>query len=218
MKLPKWMTITAAAAVVTASAVAVAGPAHAAPAHAASPGGGSVSERIHADMQILGLSTLPLTDPHLTQHEWANLATVLDAYVAAEGSHLNPDAFVSDFTSTGEFLSVLTNTAYTGPALRTVPVNAQALMPDVHRDLGTITVEGDVVAIELHIEGTFGGPLQTPAGVVKPTGAKIDYPTDDFFFLQGGKIQLFRCLIGFSTEMSQMGVNFDWAAAVAASS
>jgi hypothetical protein len=214
MKLPKWMTITIAAAAVTASAVTVA---VAAPAHAASPSSTSVSEQIRADMKILGLSKLPLTDPNLNQHEWANLATVLNAYVAAEGRHLNPDAFVSYFTKTGEFLSVLTNTAYTGPALRTVAINAQALMPDVHRVLGTITVEGDVVAIELHIQGTFEGPLQTPAGVVKPTGAKIYYPTDDFFFLQGGKIQLFRCLIGFSTEMSQMGVNFDWAAAVAGS-
>jgi hypothetical protein len=204
--------VAASAAGLAAAAV----PAHAAvSAPAASPAGNA---QIRADMQALGLSKLPLTDPDLTQHEIANLATVLNMYVAAEGRHLNPDAFVSNFTKTGEFYSVVTDTAYTGPALRDIVTETAALTPDVHRDLGTITVEGDVVAIELHIQGTWEGPLQTPVGVVKPTGAKLDYPTDDFFYLDHGKIQLFRCLIGLSTEMSQMGVNFDWAAAVAKSS
>jgi len=50
--------------------------------------------------------------------------------------------------------------------------------------------------------------------VLKPTGAKVDYPTDDFFYLRNGKIREFDCLIGFSAEMSQLGVDFDWATAV----
>jgi NADPH:quinone reductase-like Zn-dependent oxidoreductase len=36
-------------------------------------------------------------------------------------------------------------------------------------------VSGDVVCIELSIQGTFLGPFQTPAGPIKPTGAKIDF-------------------------------------------
>jgi hypothetical protein len=35
-------------------------------------------------------------------------------------------------------------------------------------------VLGDVGAVELSIQGTFLGPLETPAGIVQPTGAKID--------------------------------------------
>ena len=54
------------------------------------------------------------------------------------------------------------------------------LLPDVHRDLRRVIVLGDTVAVELSIQGTFLGPLDTPAGVVQPTGAKIDVPTDDF--------------------------------------
>jgi hypothetical protein len=33
---------------------------------------------------------------------------------------------------------------------------------------------GDVVAIELSIQGTFRGPMETPAGVIQPTGAKVN--------------------------------------------
>jgi hypothetical protein len=32
---------------------------------------------------------------------------------------------------------------------------------------------GNVVAIELSIQGTFRGPMETPAGVIQPTGASL---------------------------------------------
>jgi hypothetical protein len=38
-------------------------------------------------------------------------------------------------------------------------------------------VLGDVVAIEVSIRDTFLGPFETPAGVIQPTGAKLDIPT-----------------------------------------
>jgi hypothetical protein len=50
-----------------------------------------------------------------------------------------------------------------------------------------------MVAIELSIRGTFLGLLETPAGMVQPTGAKIDAPGADFWYLHDGKIERFDC-------------------------
>jgi predicted ester cyclase len=168
----------------------------------------------HTTLSDRDLARLPLTDRNLNQHERANLATVLGAYHAAEGRVDDPAAFISSFTEDGIFNSILANQVYRGTSLGNVVTSTAAMFPDVHRDLRHITVRGDTVAIQLHIQGTFEGPLQTPAGPLKPTGAKVDYPTDDFFYLRDGKIQEFDCLIGLSAEMSQLGVNFDWASAV----
>lgn len=62
---------------------------------------------------------------------------------------------------------------------------------------------GDTVAVELSIQGTFLGPLETPAGIVQPTGAKIDVPTADFWYLRDGKIETFNCYVGFSIMFAQ---------------
>ena len=79
------------------------------------------------------------------------------------------------------------------------------------------TCSGDVVAIELSIRGTFLGPFETPAGVIQPTGAKLDIPTADFWYVRDGKIQEFNCHIGTSTMLAQLGILPDFASAVAAS-
>jgi predicted ester cyclase len=208
MKLLKWKMIIPMVAVASVAGFAFAAvPTQAA---AASPA------QAHVGLSAAELSKLPLTDRHLNQHELVNLETVLGAYHDAEGTSLDPDGFVNSFTKDGVFKSVIVNQTYQGATLRNVVVSTAALFPDVHRDLRSITVNGDTVSIQLHIQGTFEGPLQTPSGVVKPNGAKVDFPTDDFFFLRNGKIKEFDCLIGLSAEMSQLGVNFDWAAAVAA--
>jgi predicted ester cyclase len=209
MKLPKWMMAVPMVAVASAAAVVIA-PAstQAAPLVA--------NTQVHAALSAADLAKLPLTNRHLTPHEIANLATVLGAYHDAEGSVDDPAAFIDGFTKDGVFTSVVVNQSYRGAALGNVVTNAAALFPDIHRNLRSISVNGDVISIQLHIQGTFEGPLQTPAGVLKPNGAKVDYPTDDFFYLQNGKIKEFDCLIGLSAEMSQLGVNFDWASAVAA--
>jgi hypothetical protein len=74
-------------------------------------------------------------------------------------------------------------------------------------------VLGDTVAVELSIRGTFLGPLETPAGIVQPTGAKIDVPGADFWYLRDGKIETFDCYVMVSTMFAQMGVMPDFASA-----
>ena len=209
MKLPKWKMLIPVVAVAAASLAALDIAPASTPAAAA-----SLVDDAHADLSPTDLAKLPLTDRNLNRRERGNLAAVLNAYHAAEGNSLDPAGFVNSFTKDGVFTSVVVNQSYRGEALRNVVTSTAALFPDVHRDLRSITVRGDTVSIQLHIQGTFKGPLQTPAGVVKPTGARVDFPTDDFFFLRNGKIQEFDCLIGLSAELSQMGVEFDWASAV----
>ena len=82
-----------------------------------------------------------------------------------------------------------------------------------NRKIDNLDIDNLVVA-ELVIEGTFLGPLPTPAGPVAPTGAKISVPTADFFYLRGGKIETFNCYLSLNIMLAQMGVNPDFASAV----
>src|SRR5216684_1958552 len=56
-----------------------------------------------------------------------------------------------------------------------------------------LPIFGNAVAVELSIQGTFLGPLETPAGIVQPTGAKVDIPCADFWYLRDRKIEKFDC-------------------------
>jgi hypothetical protein len=53
--------------------------------------------------------------------------------------------------------------------------------------------------------------------VIQPTGAKLDIPTADFWYVRDGKIQEFNCHIGVAAMLAQVGVLPDFASAVAAS-
>jgi predicted ester cyclase len=208
MKLLGWKTIVGAAAVASLAGFAIA----ATPAQAASPAAGSQAPAALSARQLAGL---PLTNRHLTRHEIANLAVVLNAYYVAQGATLNVNAFINDFAKDGVFNDEVAGKTYTGKALGDVVTGMADVFPDVHRDLKSITVSGDEISLELSIDGTFEGPLQTPAGTLKPNGAKIAAPTADFWYLHDGKIEKFDCYVGYTDMYAQMGVNLDWAAAIA---
>ena len=143
-----------------------------------------------------------------------NEAIVRHAYHTAEGDVLDVAGFVGSFTEDGVFNDVVGQESYRGEQLGDVLVRMAKLLPDVHRELYRVTVAEDAVAVELSIQGTFRGPLETPAGIVAPTGAKIDVPTADFWYLRGGKVETFNCYVGYSVMFAQMGVTPDFAAAV----
>ena len=107
--------------------------------------------------------------------------------------------------------------SYRGEQLGDVVVWMGKMLPDVHRELHRVNVLGDVVAIEVSIRGTFLGPFETPAGVIQPTGAKVDIPTADFWYLRNGKVEMFDCHIATTTLFAQLGILPDFASAVAAS-
>jgi len=199
-----WKTIIATTAVAGLGGLTMA----AAPTQAA-------SSSARAELSPRELAALPLTNRHLTRHETANLAVVLNAYHVAEGHNLDVDAFVNSFTKDGIFNDEVAGQTYQGKALGNVLTTMAGMFPDVHRDLKSITVHGDAISLELSIQGTFEGPAQTPAGTLKPNGARIDAPTADFWYLKDGKITKFNCYVGYTDMYAQMGVNLDWAGAVA---
>ena len=181
---------------------------------------GQASAATLADSAPVPPSALPLTNRHLTSREKENLAVVLRAYHDGEGDSLDPQGFRDLFAADGVLNGigdVEGQTSLRGTQLSGLIVFLSQFLPDIHRELKQITVSGDVVSIELAIQGTFRGPFQTPAGVIQPTGARIDFPTADFWYLRNGKIEVFDCHIAFTTLFAQLGILPDYAAAVAAS-
>ena len=153
-----------------------------------------------------------------------NEAIVRHAYHTAEGNVLDVAGFVGSFASDGVINlghagidpSGVGQESYRGEHLGELVLRIAKLFPDVHRELHRVNVLGDTVAVELSIQGTFLGPLETPAGIVQPTGAKVDIPCADFWYLRNGKIEMFNCYAMSSTMFAQMGVRPDFASAVAA--
>lgn len=153
-----------------------------------------------------------------------NEAIVRHAYHTAEGSVLDVAGFVGSFAEDGVINlghagrehGGVGQESYRGEQLGEAVLSTAKLFPDVHRELHRVNVLGDTVAVELSIRGTFLGPLETPAGIVQPTGAKIDVPGADFWYLRDGKIETFDCYVMISTMFAQMGVMPDFASAVAA--
>jgi ketosteroid isomerase-like protein len=147
-------------------------------------------------------------------------ALVRRAYHLAEGDVLDAQGFMDLFAEDGVFNGiggVSGQESYRGEHLGDVVVWMGQLLPDVHRELHRVNVLGDVVAIELSIQGTFLGAFETPAGVIQPTGVKLDIPTADFWYVRDGKIQVFNCHVGIATMFAQLGVLPDFESAVAAS-
>ena len=215
MKVHRWKTITAlAAAASLALAAGLTLAIGAAPSQAAPI---VESTKVSACLSASDLSKLPLTDRHLTEREKCNLAVVLRAYHDGEGASLDPQGFRELFAKDGVLNGiggVEAQTSLRGTQLSGLITFLAQFLPNIHRDLKQITVSGNVVSIELSIQGTFLGPFQTPAGVIKPTGAKIDFPTADFWYLRNGKIETFDCHIAFTTLFAQLGILPDYAAAV----
>ena len=141
-----------------------------------------------------------------------NEAIVRHAYHTAEGSVLDVAGFVGSFAKDGVINLGHSGikpgaglASYRGEHLGDLVLSVAKYLPDIHRELHRVNVLGDMVAVELSIQGTFLGPLETPNGVIKPTGAKVDGPCADFWYLRDGKIERFDCYIMLTTMYAQMG-------------
>ena len=146
-------------------------------------------------------------------------ALVRHAYRLAEGDVLDAQGFVELFAEDGVFNGIGGETgqqSFRGEQLSGLIVWLGNLMPDIHREFHRFNVLGDVVAIELSIQGTFLGPLETANAVIQPTGAKLDIPTADFWYVRDRKVQVFNCHIAMTTMYAQMGILPDYAAAAGA--
>jgi ketosteroid isomerase-like protein len=142
-------------------------------------------------------------------------AIVRHAYHTAEGNVMDVQGFIDLFAEdgvinlghAGQEYGGVGQESYRGEQLGQLVLNLGKLFPDLHRELHRVNVLGDMVAVELSIGGTFLGPLETPSGTVQPTGAKVDVPTADFWYLRDEKIERFDCYVMLNTMFAQMGVN-----------
>lgn len=102
--------------------------------------------------------------------------------------------FASYFTEDGTFTDESAGVVYRGPKelAKAIEIYATAF-PDMHRELYDIYVSGQVIVVELSLNGTFRAPLALPTVTVPPTGKKTKAPCCDVFKLKDGKVQAFDC-------------------------
>ena len=74
------------------------------------------------------------------------------------------------------------------------------------RELYQLYVSGNMVVVQLALQGTHLGPLHLPAGTLPPTGKRMDAPCCDVFELVDGKIKRFDCYPEGSVILTQLGV------------
>jgi ketosteroid isomerase-like protein len=92
--------------------------------------------------------------------------------------------------------------------------NYARAFPDMHRELYHLYVSGDIVVVQLALQGTHLGPLSLPFGTLPPTGKRMDAPCCDVFELADGKIKRFDCYPEGSIILTQLGVIGDLTAAL----
>jgi ketosteroid isomerase-like protein len=133
---------------------------------------------------------------------------VRQAYAVAEVKDLA--AWVACFNPDGVFVDESVGVTYRGPSEVRKPVeNYGAAFSDMHRELYDVYVagvRGDVLVVELALQGTHDGPLWLPQGILPPTGNRMDAPCCDVFRLENGRIQLFDCYPSGTVILGQLGV------------
>jgi hypothetical protein len=97
----------------------------------------------------------------------SNERIIRTAYELAE--KVDVKGWTQSFTPDGTFTDMSIGVTYRGPdgptgLGKTVEVYAKAF-PDMHRELYRFFSIGDVVVVELALQGTHQGPLTTPMGI-----------------------------------------------------
>ncbi len=114
------------------------------------------------------------------------------AYQIAEEPGI--DGWVACFNEDGTFTDKSIGVTYRGHKEVGIPVKIMAkAFPDIRRELISVYVSGDVVIVELTLNGTNTGPLQVKDAVIPPSGRRMKAPCCDVFRLKNGKIQSFNC-------------------------
>ena len=133
-----------------------------------------------------------------------NVAAVRNAYAVAERKDL--DGWINLFTPDGEFTDNSVGITYRGRELAEPVRNYGTAFSNMHRELYRIYADGNVVIVQLALQGTHDGPLQLPFGELPATGKKMDAPCCDVFELVDGKIKRFDCYPEGSIILVQLGV------------
>lgn len=141
-----------------------------------------------------------------TQAISANEKIIRDLYASAEANAKDTAHFVSLFAEDGYFWDVSAGQKYYGQDIGlTVDVYAAAF-PDMHRELYSLYESGDVIVVELSLNGTHRGDLPMGAGTLPATGKEIHAPCCDVFHLEDGKVKSFHCYVAVPILLGQLGV------------
>ena len=142
-----------------------------------------------------------------------NEQLVRKAYQIAEDKDMA--GWSAAFTVDGTFTDMSINVTWTGPdELPEQVVNYAQAFPDMHRELYQVYVSGNMVVVQLALQGTHLGPLHLPAGTLPPTGKRMDAPCCDVFELIDGKIKRFDCYPEGTIILTQLGVMDNLSAAL----
>ena len=134
-----------------------------------------------------------------------NEQVVRQAYKIAENKDL--EGWVAAFTDDGTFTDESIGVTWSGPdGLPEQVENYARAFPDMHRELHQLYVSGNIVVVQLALQGTHLGPLDLPFGTLRPTGKRMDAPCCDVFELADGKIKRFDCYPEGSVILTQLGV------------
>lgn len=133
-----------------------------------------------------------------------NVAAVRNAYAVAERKDL--DGWINVFTPDGVFTDNSIGETYRGRALADPVRNYSTAFSNMHRELYQIYADGNIVVVQLALQGTHDGPLELPFGVLSATGKQMDAPCCDVFELIDGKVKRFDCYPEGSIILTQLGV------------
>jgi ketosteroid isomerase-like protein len=134
-----------------------------------------------------------------------NEQLVRKAYQIAEDKDMA--GWSAAFTVDGTFTDMSINVTWTGPdELPEQVENYARAFPDMHRELYQVYASGNIVVVQLALQGTHLGPLHLPAGTLPPTGKRMDAPCCDVFELIDGKIKRFDCYPEGTIILTQLGV------------
>jgi len=143
-----------------------------------------------------------------------NEQIVRQAYKIAED--MDMAGWVAAFTEDGTFTDESIGVTWTGP--RELPEqveNYHRAFPDMHRELYHFYAAGNIVVVQLALQGTHLGPLRLPTGTLPPSGKRMDAPCCDVFELTDeGKIKRFDCYPEGTIILTQLGAIGDLGAAL----
>ncbi|OHV47396.1 nuclear transport factor 2 family protein [Pseudofrankia sp. BMG5.36] len=133
-----------------------------------------------------------------------NEEIIRNAYRIAEAK--DTEGWLAAFTPDGTFTDESIGVTYRGQD-RTFPLdNYGRAFSDMHRELHQVYVNGDMVIVQLALQGTHDGPLQAGDGIIAPTGNRMDAPCCDVFQLRDGRIERFDCYPSGTVILAQLGV------------
>ena len=122
--------------------------------------------------------------------------------VAREGTQEVP----SLFTQNGYWWDVPAGVKYHGDDIAHAADIYSAAFPDMHRALDELYVDGDVVVVQLSLNGTHQGDLPIGLGTIPATGREFHVPCVDVFSLEDGKVSAFDCYYAGTIMLAQLGV------------